>query len=546
MEVSRKNAFFEKLKLNVTDSFERLRKAVDMREKLLLRQLTVLVQQAQHITHEFESIRFSGDGEEDLIGCIRAYGRYNTENLNIMLQKEPYENEDYILPSNDHDIMHKSCRQGADDERDPESEEIVVEFFNNRSLIREGAEMLCESIINLTLNESRELIDRTIGGGVKPTTDLVSAQEEGVRIEEHGSLSELRTCKIDPTAYRLPHRNHRRSSLSGVALRDEANGGDWVPFQGELHNIVKELGAEGNDDGCNNNRKPSGGNLGNQHPLVATKTRSTSRDGDRLVSHSFPTPHRMIPKASQTDALQIAGTDSEGNLTPCKAATDKRVHNVGHLTMGGCGSTINLKNVTNLTINACPERLPAPIVTKTVELASATEGAGNTVPSEEGSPVCGFYKRLITENKILRNHIFNSKETTDPANMANQPTVDADSSSASAKTSSQDSLYDLYYEVLRSVAEEQAEMKRKIAEKNHPSLGMMMRDMYDRLIEQAKTNGPTPLTKKDKTEKKEEEQQEGEAETDATHIQQWLEQIFTEPETEPIQNDDMLEFSKID
>uniref|UniRef100_A0A2M4AGP1 Uncharacterized protein n=1 Tax=Anopheles triannulatus TaxID=58253 RepID=A0A2M4AGP1_9DIPT len=536
MEISKKNAFFEKLKLNVTDSFERLRKAVDMREKLLLRQLTVLVQQAQHITHEFDSIRFSGDGEEDLIGRIRAYGRYNTENLNIMLQKEPYENEDYILPSNDHDIMHKSCRQGADDERDPESEEIVVEFFNNRSLIREGAEMLCESIINLTLNESRELIDRTIGGGggVKPTTELVSGEEEGVRLEEH-DLSEVRTCKIDPTAYRLPHRNHRRSSLSGVALRDEANGGDWVPFQGELHNIVKELGAEGGDDGCNNNRKLSGGNVGNQHQLVAAKTRSTSRDGDKLVPHSFPTPHRMIPKASQTDGLLIATTDSEGNVTPCKAATDKRMHNVGHLTMGGCGSTINLKNVTNLTINACPERLPAPPVTKTVEQASATEGA---LPSEEGSPVCGFYKRLITENKILRNHIFNSKETTDPANIVNQPTVDADSSSASAKTSSQDSLYELYYEVLRSVAEEKAEMKRKIAEKNHPSLGMMMRDKYDRLIEQAKANGTNPLTKKDKTDE--------EAETDATHIQQWLEQIFTEPETEPIQNDDMLEFSKID
>ncbi|ETN67385.1 hypothetical protein AND_000806 [Anopheles darlingi] len=535
MEISKKNAFFEKLKLNVTDSFDRLRKAVDMREKLLLRQLTVLVQQAQHITHEFDSIRFSGDGEEDLIGRIRAYGRYNTENLNIMLQKEPYENEDYILPSNDHDIMHKSCRQGADDERDPESEEIVVEFFNNRSLIREGAEMLCESIINLTLNESRELIDRTIG--VKPTTDLVSGEEEDVRLEEH-DLPEVRTCKIDPTAYRLPHRNHRRSSLSGVALRDETNCGDWVPFQGELHNIVKELGAEGSDDGCNNNRKPSGGNLGNQHQLVAAKTRSTSRDGDKLVSHSFPTPHRMIPKASQTDGLLIAATDSEGNLTPCKAATDKRVHNVGHLTMGGCGSTINLKNVTNLTINACPERLPAPTVTKTVERASATEAAENKVPSEEGSPVCGFYKRLITENKILRNHIFNSKETTDTANIANQPTLDADSSSASAKTSSQDSLYDLYYEVLRSVAEEKAEMKRKIAEKNHPSLGMMMRDMYDRLIEQAKATGANPLIKQEKTEE--------EAETDATHIQQWLEQIFTEPETEPIQNDDMLEFSKID
>ncbi|XP_058063500.1 uncharacterized protein LOC131213472 [Anopheles bellator] len=541
MEIYKNNAFFDKLKQNVTESFERVRKAVDMREKLLLRQLTVVVQQAQHITYDFDSIRFLGDGEDDLVDRIRAYGRYNIDNFNIMLQKEPYENEDYILPSNDHDLMHKSCRQGADDERDPESEEIVVEFFNNRSLIREGAEMVRESIINLTLSESRELIDRTIGA--KPTKMVI----DGEGSAELSEVAAMRTCKIDPTTYRL-HRGHR-SSLPGMVMCEAPMHS--FSFQGELRGIDKAiLDDDAVGDGCNNNHNLSC--VGNATPGSQAKPRNTSRDGEKMISLSLPTPHRMIPKASQTDVLVISSTDAEGNLreTPYKAATDKRVKHVGHLTMNSCGSTINLKNVTNLTINACPERSPTPTKVKQRERQTVPDGAENSVPSEEGSPECGFYKRLITENKILRNHIMKTKlSTIRPYSEQSEPEAISSSASehATLSTSSDNTVTDSKQEGTEGAhtsapsslppTKGDANLNIPFSEQELRQMLDMPSTLYDRQSLSFVLGELYGLSSGDGVGSDTKEH--------TMQIQQWLKQIISEAETEPFQNAEMLEFSKI-
>uniref|UniRef100_A0A182YNQ9 Uncharacterized protein n=1 Tax=Anopheles stephensi TaxID=30069 RepID=A0A182YNQ9_ANOST len=527
MDINRNNAFFEKLKQNVTDSFDRLRKAVDMREKLLLRQLTVVVQQAQHITFEYDSIRFLGDGEDDLVGRIRTYGRYNIDNFNVILQKEPYENEDYILPSNDHDLMHKSCRQGADDERNPESEEIVVEFFNNRSLIKDSAEMVRESIINLTLNESRELIDRTIGGGGGGGT----SNEEPLRV----------CSKIDPTTHRAYSRG--RNSLTDMQL-------DSLSFQGDQQQ----------DDGSNNN-------VATSNPKPAA--RPVSRDGEKVISLSLP-PHRMIPKASQTDGLIVAsGTDSEGNVrestaTACKAAIDKRMKNVNHVTMNSCGSTINLKNVTNLTINSCSER------PQLKERERATVPEPGKCPSEEGSPECGFYKRLITENKILRNHILKSKLGSGTGasrfikSQVDQPVVSSSVSDRSLSSGTDETLTsdskapsgnsnnnnnndtdglsssstsssggapaapgttNLNIPLSEQELQHMFDLPSAMCDK---SLSFVLGELYG-----LPTGGVDALPAPGKTKEH------------TMQIQQWLKQIISEAETEPFQNAEMLEFSKI-
>ena len=145
------------LKSNVKESFDRIRKAVDVREKLLLRQIDVVLQQSQQVAFEFDCIKFMNENEDDVINTIRTYGKYNIDNFNIIL-KDLYENEDYILPLNDHDLMHKSCLEESEN---PESEEIVVEFFNNKSIIKNNADFIKESIINMTLNETKELINQS-------------------------------------------------------------------------------------------------------------------------------------------------------------------------------------------------------------------------------------------------------------------------------------------------------------------------------------------------------------------------------------------------
>ncbi|XP_053665565.1 uncharacterized protein LOC128714712 [Anopheles marshallii] len=537
MDINRNNAFFEKLKENVTDTFDRLRKAIDMREKLLLRQLTVLVQQAQHITFEYDSIRFLGDGEDELVGRIRTYGRYNIDNFNVILQKEPYENEDYILPSNDHDLMHKSCRQGADDERNPESEEIVVEFFNNRSLIKDSAEMVRESIINLTLNESRELIDRTIGGS-RPYQGAVDVTNEEQPTVD-GTESSLRACKIDPTTHRL---NRGRNSLTDIPF-------DSLSFQGD---------QQQEQDGSNNN-VVSVANGNSKH------IRTVSRDGETVISLSLP-PQRMIPKASQTDGLIVASaTDSEGNIrepTTCKAAIDKRMKNVNHVTMNSCGSTINLKNVTNLTINSCSERPQLKEKERTIPETDPK------CPSEEGSPECGFYKRLITENKILRNHILKSKlgggvgsrfiksqqpmvsssasvgrslsSVTNDETITNskQPSQDTDGLSSSGSSTSSSIVPPVVQETNLNIPLSEQELQQMFdgvpTSMYEKSLSFVLGELYG-MQGGLDGNGAATLTSSGP----------GKTKDHTMQIQQWLKQIISEAETEPFQNAEMLEFSKI-
>ncbi|XP_058832888.1 uncharacterized protein LOC131690842 [Topomyia yanbarensis] len=481
MDNNRNSAFSDKLKEQVTGSFDRLRKALDLREKLLLRQLSVVVQQSQHVTFQFDNIKFVDSGEEDLVSKIRTYGKYNIDNFNIIL-KDPYENEDYIQPVEDHDLMHKSCRRGppGDENTDnPESEEnIVVEIFNNKGLIKEGADVVRESIINLAVNESKELIDRSFPVGLILDDDI-------------------ERMKIDLTNFR----NRERTAIHSHSVEGE--------------------GSRETVDVSNNNR-PS-------DVFGIDPTRSARQQ-------------LMITKASQTE-LDKAGrhssgvisnsSDSDRNLVfkTSKQRSDKTVENVNSLTVTNCSGTINLKNVTNLTINACPE----------VSTSKPAEEAPRC-SSVEGSPECGFYKRLITENKILRQHILNTNLAyatnthshacttgsdsleTDPSTVSNHSS-DGGAQSECSKTQRPP----LTAADLRNIL--------NLPQQNN-TLTQVLGDLFAlaspttavaaaAVAAAAARNAPTSTHEH------------------TMQIQQWLKQIISETETEPQQNVELMEFSQI-
>lgn len=506
MDSNRNHAFSEKLKEHVNASFERIRKALDLREKLLLRQLSVVVQQSHHVTFQFDNIKFVDGGEEDLIGRIRTYGKYNIDNFNIIL-KDPYENEDYIQPVDDHDLMHKSCRRGgaSDEERDnPESEEIVVEFFSNKSLIKEGAEMVRESIINLALNESKELIDRSFGANV------------GFELDE-----ELERMKIDLTNFR----NRERT----VA--------DSLSSQGEGGSATVDISNNNNN---NNIPENQGDGLGIDPTRVARQQQQ----------------QHMITKASQTELdkagrhlSSITATSSETDrslvLKSSSKSAEKNLKNISALTMNNCGGTINLKNVTNLTINTCPESPPPS------KRADAKPSAPRCPSSEEGSPECGFYKRLITENKILRQHILktslanatapapnsqnsstaSSSTTTSSDTPKSEPSATVNSSSSSASDGGPTkSRHPLTAAELRSVL--------NLPPQDDTTLTQVLGDLFAlaspttaTAVAAAAMGGTTePVTA---------------TQEHTMQIQQWLRQIISETETEPLQSAEMMEFSRI-
>ncbi|XP_062544428.1 uncharacterized protein LOC134211524 [Armigeres subalbatus] len=479
MDSNRNHAFSEKLKEQVNASFDRIRKALDLREKLLLRQLSVVVQQSHHVTFQFDNIKFvDGGGEEDLVSRIRTYGRYNIDNFNIIL-KDPYENEDYIQPVDDHDLMHKSCRRGVgEEEHNPESEEIVVEFFNNKSLIKEGAEMVRESIINLALNESKELIDRTFGG--------VSM---GLELDE-----ELEQMKIDLTNCR----NRERRTVD-----------DSLSLQGEGAPV----------DISNNN------------------VTSTNQDDDKGIEQAkVARSQHMITKASQTELDKIgrhsitSNSQVDSSVTDKSTKMDRNMKNVSTLTMNNCGGTINLKNVTNLTINTCSDT-PG----KQVEQSVAPP-----CPSEEGSPECGFYKRLITENKILRQHILKTTlSNVTPQAPISQTSSGSDSPSINTEPSPMDNLSTSSGSASncnkpKRLALTAAELRAVL---NLPQQDSSLTHVLGDLFALA---SPTTVAGKATAAESGTQSQEH-----TMQIQQWLKQIISETETEPVQNAEMMEFSHI-
>lgn len=170
------------MKSSVQEKFTEVRKAIDVREKLLLRQIDVIASHYQHqqntqlsATPSIEDIYFVSENEKNLLDCIRTFGKFNLENINFT--NDLFINEDYILPSNDHEISYKCLdykksneNDDDNDDDDNEKEKIIVNFSNNKKLIQENVDNINESIIHITLNEAKKLIEKTKLNNLYQTT----------------------------------------------------------------------------------------------------------------------------------------------------------------------------------------------------------------------------------------------------------------------------------------------------------------------------------------------------------------------------------------
>ncbi|XP_055913493.1 dentin sialophosphoprotein [Eupeodes corollae] len=185
----------EKLKLDVQVKFDKIREALNVREKLLLRQIDVILTSRQHKSAsasasvsvlsstnprksapaggngtgnvtgpspDYQEMQFITDNEENILNSIRSYGKFNLDNINLALQ-DLYINEDYIAPGIDHDTMYKCLSNNSSDASNGNNDEesIVVDFSTNKKLIRDNVSCMNESIINITLNEAKELIRKS-------------------------------------------------------------------------------------------------------------------------------------------------------------------------------------------------------------------------------------------------------------------------------------------------------------------------------------------------------------------------------------------------
>lgn len=137
------------------ETFNNIRSALDIREKLLTRQIDAIHHQNRHRkTKLIDQMKFLPDNQENVLAHIRMLGKFNLDNF----QTSDLIVEDYISPNDDHDLMHKGFNGNLESNLD---ESTVLDFSNNKALINENANNINDSIINITLNESRELIEES-------------------------------------------------------------------------------------------------------------------------------------------------------------------------------------------------------------------------------------------------------------------------------------------------------------------------------------------------------------------------------------------------
>lgn len=142
----------------VRDTFEDIRKALDIRENLLLRQIDVLASQQHHpyqIRNHYqpiiEQINFSTNNKDDILSSIRAFGKFNLDECTVLSESITEQSFNEKIGSN-----------SPEENEVPFSnlpENICMDFTADEVLIRENVNLLNDSIVNITLNESKELIE---------------------------------------------------------------------------------------------------------------------------------------------------------------------------------------------------------------------------------------------------------------------------------------------------------------------------------------------------------------------------------------------------
>lgn len=137
------------MKTNIQGSFDQVRKALDIREQLLIRQLQVLERQAHPLTKEID---FIPENEVGLLHLIRVFGRFNLHKLNV--SSDFLSSEDYICPQDDHVLINKQLIQ-----QETTAPDQVAAI--HLAMVDDNANNINESLINLILNESKELVSKS-------------------------------------------------------------------------------------------------------------------------------------------------------------------------------------------------------------------------------------------------------------------------------------------------------------------------------------------------------------------------------------------------
>ena len=472
-----------------------------MREKLLLRQLEVInttrkqQQQAGKRENDIDAgVEFLCENEEELLAAIRNFGRYQLTNLNLAIQDVYLKNEDYIKPSDDHETMFKGLNQSTeqDDEnvalqQDEGKESIVVDFSRHKSLMEHNAKLMNESIINITLKEAKELIRQAKLKREQPVPPL---NLEELDDEVESSIAEV------------------VSSLEqgSIDLTDQLSNNKYSQTQQQTTTKQKRFKPKITINNCN-------GTINLRNIASLTINCTTEDKVQAQIPVNYPNPEYEAEEEEASSSLTHKQTQKSKTLVESLMSSST---NTECTTPTSTSNSNTPKSLSNYSSNNS-SRSQSTKKTKTKKFQTKTEKTQNFDNKTEEPPqnnssklesssssmanevTCDFYNRLLNEIK----------------KSINQQQKTRSKCTASSITNSQQN------------ADSAADYMTSSTTDNQPGRRLVLKNFENlRIILEANSSG----------------------DEDSFHpvqIEQWLAEIITDTDLEPMQNTDILEHSKI-
>lgn len=467
-----------------------------------------------------QEVKFLVENEEQLLSAIRSYGRFQLDGINLALQDLYMRNEDYITPANDHETMYK-CLQQAENlktnsvitlqmehtgvQDDPKQQEaIIVDFSKDKSLIEKNVSHLNESIINITLAEAKELIRKAKS---KRETKIPPLNLEELDDERESSVAEVMsslgklssipgtTKSSQTTEEKKPKSKSQRfkpkitiNNCNGtINLRNISNLTINCATEEALRAEIPyahaaHLAADENDDDGGEEEEEEQ----NSTPKVPSATTVTSISNQYSSSTGNDTPTTTSNTASSSNFSSNASSRSQSKKHKC-----------------------NSKKASTLDKNAH----------KSYEMANADEVEFQNDVEHDDDGVnevhCEFYNRLLNE---IKNSL---KEKTKRSLIDNTHYLVTASDAVAADSTTCDSNSNTH-SIMHSSDASAAQPGKRLVLKNFENLKIILESHGGAGDSNCSDESFHPV-----------------------QIEQWLAEIISETDLEPMQNTDILEHSRI-
>ncbi|KAL9911538.1 uncharacterized protein ACN427_005692 isoform 1-T1 [Glossina fuscipes fuscipes] len=505
-----------RIKQSVEDKFAELKSALMMREKLLLRQLDVInstykqqqLGMAVTTTSNVTDIQFVCDNEKELLTTIRNFGRYHLTNINLALQDLYLKNEDYIEPIDDHETMFKDLNSEEIDGKAKEyndDESVLIDFSSHKSIMAHNAKRMNNSIVNITLNEAKELIRKakTRRETVVPPLNLEELDDEveSSIAEAVSSLSRSNESCVDS----IPDVNHKYSQTQQMAKN-------------------RHMKPEITINNCNGII-----NLRNIASLTINCTTEDNIKAQIPLRHHVHDLH-LNPDLSKANEKNFSIGSSSSNIMQTKTGSKPKslLESIMVTTSGSteCNSSMQTTVTTSTSDNTTPASmsnyLNSPRLQSKKQKSKKTyknektthvdEHDGDFQDSSSAEVNCEFYNRLLNEikktmqqNPKVRTKCLNATAATIAKTEKEQPPDGVTTDNVHLHVPLEDYL------------NPQKPQRKRFILKNFENL---------RIILEAQNGGDEDVFH-------------------PVQIEQWLAEIIADTDLEPIRNTDILEHSKI-